>query len=158
MFSLWLLVITLIAVAFSFHRDRARTWEALRRAAKANLSLLPGILGMTALIGLVLALLPPTLLTDLFRSHGIAGFLLISFVGALVTMPAPIAYPLAGALLQKGVSLAALAAFITTLTMVGVVSAPLEIAHFGKRFTLVRQSLSFGLALAIGLLMGVLLR
>ena len=42
-------------------------------------------------IGLVLALLPPTLLTDLFRSHGIAGFLLISFVGALVTMPAPIA-------------------------------------------------------------------
>lgn len=158
MFSFWLLMITLAAVALSYHKDRARTWEALRRSSKALLVLLPGILGMTTLIGLVLALLPPEFLTGLFQSHGIVGFLLVSLVGALVTMPAPIAYPLAGALLHKGVSLAALAAFITTLTMVGVVSAPMEIAHFGRRFTLLRQSLSLGLALMIGLLMGVILR
>ena len=157
MFSLWLLLFTLIAVAVSYWKDRARTRKALGMGAKSSLKLLPGLLGMTALIGLLLALLPPRLLVNLFDSHGILGFFLISAVGALLTVPAPVAYPIAGALLQKGVSLSALAAFITTLTMVGVVTAPLEISQFGRRFTLLRQGMSFGLALIIGCLMGVLL-
>lgn len=52
---------------------------------------------------------------------------------------------------------ASLAAFVTTLTMVGTVTAPIEISYFGKRFTLLRQSLSFITAILIGLLMGVFL-
>ena len=60
-------------------------------------------------------------------------------------------------LLGMGASPAALAAFITTLTMVGIVSSPMETGYFGWRFTLLRQSLSFAAAIAIGLLMGRLL-
>ena len=112
---------------------------------------------MVGAVGLVLALLPLDALSRLFRQSGPGGFLLIALTGSLVSMPAPVAFPLAGTLVRLGASLASVAAFITTLTMVGVVSAPLEIQHFGVRFTLVRQSLSFLLALAIGLLMGVVL-
>jgi uncharacterized membrane protein YraQ (UPF0718 family) len=112
---------------------------------------------MVALVALGLALLPPDLLSELFRQNGFAGFALVSLVGSLIAMPAPVAFPLAGALLKLGAGLPALAAFITTLTMVGVVTAPLEAAHFGRRFTLTRQLLSLLLALSIGALMGAAL-
>ncbi len=56
MFSAWLLAITLSAVAWSWRRDPSRTRAALRVSAKSLAGLLPGLLAMTALIGLVLAL------------------------------------------------------------------------------------------------------
>jgi len=155
--SLILLLATLLAAIISYVKDRDRTRKALLASCRSFLGVAPALLGMTALIGLVLALLPPGVLGQLFKSHGWAGFFLVVVVGSLITIPAPIAYPLAGSLLEQGVSLSALAAFITTLTMVGVVTAPMEIAYFGRRFTIARQSLSFVLAILIGALMGVVL-
>ncbi|MGD0843776.1 MAG: permease [Geobacteraceae bacterium] len=157
MLSFILLSITLIALMVSFWKDRERTRKALLISYRSFMALVPSLLGMTGLVGLVLALIPPNLLTNLFKFHGIAGFVLIALVGAIVTMPAPVAFPLAGSLFKLGASLPALAAFITTLTMVGIVTAPMEVAYFGKRFTVVRQSLSFILAILIGVLMGVFL-
>ena len=157
MLSFILLSITLIALMVSFWKDRERTRKALLISYRSFMALVPSLLGMTGLVGLVLALIPPNLLTSLFKFHGIAGFVLIALVGAIVTMPAPVAFPLAGSLFKLGASLPALAAFITTLTMVGIVTAPMEVAYFGKRFTVVRQSLSFILAILIGVLMGVFL-
>ncbi len=115
------------------------------------------MLGLTAAIGLTTASLPPELIAGLFRSHGTAGFLLLSGLGALITIPAPVAYPLAGSLLRLEANLPAMASFITALTMVGVLTAPLEIKAFGRSFTLIRQALSLALALAIGALMGLML-
>ena len=83
--------------------------------------------------------------------------MLVSAIGSLITMPGPIAFPLAGSLLKLGAPPATLAAFITTLTMVGIVTAPIEISYFGKRFTIMRQSLSFITAILIGILMGIFL-
>ncbi len=34
--------------------------------------------------------------------HGVVGFALIAVVGAVLTMPAPVAFPLAGSLRQLG--------------------------------------------------------
>jgi Predicted permeases len=155
--SLVLLAITALAYLLSLAASRRRTLAALRLGWRSLLGIAPGLLGMVGAVGLALALLPPDTLAALFRRSGVAGFVLVALTGSLVTMPAPVAFPLAGTLLRLGASLASVAAFITTLTMVGVVSAPLEIQHFGKRFTLVRQGLSFLLALTVGLLMGVVL-
>lgn len=157
MLSFSLLFITLIASIVSFWKDRERTRKALLLSYRSFIALVPSLLGMTGLVGLVLGLIPPDMLTMLFKLHGIEGFVLLSLVGAIITMPAPVAFPLAGSLLKLGASLPALAAFITTLTMVGLVTAPMEMAYFGKRFTIVRQSLSFILAIVIGILMGVFL-
>jgi len=158
MLSLMLLSVTLLALMVSFLKDRERTRKALLVGYRSFVGLIPSLLGMTGLVGLILALIPPDLLANLFRSHGIAGFVMIFLAGAIVTMPAPVAFPLAGSLLKLGASLPALAAFITTLTMVGIVTAPMEMAYFGRRFTVVRQSLSFVLAITIGILMGVFLQ
>ncbi|GFO56110.1 hypothetical protein GMSM_31170 [Geomonas sp. Red276] len=149
--------ITAVVVLVSWWRDPERTKKALRTSGRSLQGLIPNVLGMIALVGLVLALVPQEMLTKMFTFKGVTGFALISLVGAVVTIPAPIAFPLAGSLLRVGAAPAALAAFITTLTMVGIVSAPMEVSYFGVRFTLVRQTLSFAAAIVIGLLMGVFL-
>ena len=48
-------------------------------------------------------------------------------------------------------------AFITTLTMIGVVTLPLEIKELGKKMALLRNGLSFIIAIVIALIMGVIL-
>lgn len=141
----------------SFLRDRKRTFQALRTSLKSFRALLPVLMGMVALIGLILAALPPGLITKVFQMHSPAGYALVALVGTVITLPGPVAFPLAGTLAKRGAELGLIATFITTLTMVGTVTAPAEIAHFGRRFTLVRQLASLVLAVAIGMVMAVLL-
>ncbi len=155
--SVAIMLIATVALLASWLSDRKRTQRALQISAKALKGLVPGVLGMIALVGLVLALIPQDMLTKLFQSHGITSFVAITVIGSIISMPSPIAFPLAGSLLKLGASPAALAAFITTLTMVGIITAPMEISYFGKRFTVVRQTLSFVTAIIIGLLMGAFL-
>jgi len=47
--------------------------------------------------------------------------------------------------------------FVTTLVMVGVVTAPMEIKELGKKFTLLRNGFGFIAALVIAVIMGVML-
>ncbi len=157
MFPLILLAAALGGLALSGVRDRVRTRAALAYAARSGLSLLPSLLALTAGIGLTMSLIPPSAIARLFQAHGAVGFFLLAGLGALLTIPGPMAYPLAGSLHQMGASLPAMASFITTLTMVGFLTSPLEIKAFGRRFTMLRQSMSLALALVIGALMGVLL-
>lgn len=157
MMSAVLFGLTAVALVVSWRVDEEKTRRALRISAKSFAGLVPRILGMIALVGLVLALVPPDMLTKLFSIRGIGGFVLVSAIGSIITMPAPIAFPLVGSLFKLGAAPATLAAFVTTLTMVGVITAPMEISYFGKRFTLIRQTLSFVTAIIIGLLMGVFL-
>ncbi|ACD93868.1 diguanylate cyclase family protein [Trichlorobacter lovleyi] len=157
MMSATLYGMTAVALLLSWWFDREKTHRALKIGARSLYVLLPKILGMIALVGLVLALVPPELITRLFSFRGIGGFVLVAAIGAIITMPAPIAFPLVGSLLRLGAAPATLATFVTTLTMVGIITAPIEISYFGRRFTLIRQSLSFVTAIIIGLLMGVFL-
>ena len=157
MFSIVLLFLALGGVAASGFRDGARTRAALRHAARSGLGLLPPLLALTAGVGLTMSVVPASVIARLFQAHGALGFFLLAGLGALLTIPAPVAYPLAGSLYRMGASLPALASFLTTLTMVGVLTAPLEVRAFGRRFTIIRQSFSLILALLVGALMGVFL-
>lgn len=157
MFPLFLLLAALGGVALSAVADPARTRAALGLAGRSGLGLLPSLLAVLAGVGLTLAALPPAAVARLFEAHGLGGFFLLAGTGALLTIPGPVAYPLAGSLHRMGASLPALASFLTTLTMVGLLTAPLEVKAFGRRFTLLRQALSLAVALLVGGLMGVLL-
>ena len=72
-------------------------------------------------------------------------------------VPSLIAFPLAGSLVDAGASYTPIAAFITTLTMVGFVSLPLELKEMGPRLTLQRNLLALISALLIALTMGAIL-
>lgn len=149
--------ITFTATLASFHKDKKRTFESFRKSASHLKKLSPSLFGMIVIVGLILAAVPEESLSQLFSMKNVWSFIFVSLIGAVMTIPGPIAFPLAGSLLRLGVEPAILASFITTLTMVGLTSSPIEISYFGKRFTILRQGLSFISAVVIGLLMGLCL-
>jgi len=83
--------------------------------------------------------------------------LLVGVVGALMHIPALLSFPLAASLLYNGASISAVAAFITTLTMIGTITLPLEIKELGKKMAILRNGLSFVIAIIIALVMGAIL-
>jgi len=144
---------------WSLVKSREKTRAALRFFRRSFLSLAPSVLAIIWAIGFILTFLPSELvLKSIGREAGFLGVILAAAFGSVVLIPAFIAFPLAASFLKQGADIRAIAAFVTTLVMVGVLTAPLEMKFFGKRFTLWRNSLSFVLAVIIALLMGAVLR
>ena len=140
-------------------KSREKTQAAIRFFRRSFLSLAPSIVAIIWTIGFILTFLPPGLiLKTIGRDAGFQGVIMAAAFGSVVLIPAFIAFPLAASFLRQGADVGAIAAFVTTLVMVGVITAPLEMKFFGKKFTLWRNSLSFVFALAIALVMGVFLR
>ncbi|OGD29233.1 MAG: hypothetical protein A2Y56_03725 [Candidatus Aminicenantes bacterium RBG_13_63_10] len=143
----------------SFFKSREKTRVALRFFRRSFLSLAPSVLAIIWAIGFILTFLPSeVVLKSIGREAGFLGVILAAAFGSVVLIPAFIAFPLAASFLKQGADIRAIAAFVTTLVMVGVLTAPLEMKYFGQRFTLWRNSLSFVAALIIALVMGAVLR
>jgi uncharacterized membrane protein YraQ (UPF0718 family) len=155
------LAINLLAAAalvVSFIKDRKKTVAALKAALRLFLRLLPFFVLVILLIGLLFTFLPPEKLSSIIgEQSGFSGVLLTALLGAVLHIPALISFPLAASTLEMGASVTAVAAFITTLTMIGVVTLPLEIRELGRQRALLRNGLSFIGALLISLLIGVIL-
>ncbi len=149
--SVWGL--TLALLAWSLKRDRGRTWRALEASVMGMRRIFPGTFLMVIAFGILLALVSKERLVALFDVQGAMGLGLISLVGAVITLPGPIAFPLVGSLAELGIEKSTLASFVTTLTMVGIVSAPFEAGFFGRKFTILRQAFSLVAAVLIGLMM-----
>lgn len=147
MYVLWL--IAAAALAASFIADRARTGTAVRRAAHLLRDILPALVGMLAIVSLLLAAVTPAMLHRFLASAGLAPFLAALGFGSIALMPGFIAFPLAAALRHAGASNAVLAAFITSLVMVGVVTLPIEARYFGWRLALIRNLLALGAAVIV---------
>ncbi|WP_099210078.1 permease [Thermococcus henrietii] len=156
--TLFINALALACLALGFMKDRAKTRQALKVSVKFFVRILPTMLAIILIIGLMSGFVPPKTISRVVgREAGFIGVLTVAVLGAILQIPSLIAFPLAASLLNMGASLTSVAVFITTLTMIGFVTLPLEIKILGKRFALLRNVLSFVIAILIGLLMGVLL-
>ena len=146
------------ALLWSFYKDKDKTKRSLKIAKGQFLNIAVDIVSILALIGLFFAVVPNGLIKS-FMGGG--SYLTSTFFGALfgtvTIIPAFVAFPLSASLVDSGAYLVAVAAFITTLTMVGFATAPIEIKHFGKKFTLIRNVASFLVAILIAVGMVILL-
>jgi len=143
----------------SWTKSREKTRAALRFFRRSFLSLAPSVVAIIWTIGFILTFLPSGLvLNTIGREAGFQGVIMAAVFGSVVLIPAFIAFPLAASFLRQGADVRAIAAFVTTLVMVGVITAPLEVKFFGKKFALWRNSLSFVFALVIAFVMGAFLR
>jgi uncharacterized membrane protein YraQ (UPF0718 family) len=148
----------LVALVISVIRDKKKTKQAFRVAKKALLKTAPSMIGMLGLVGLILGILSPETISRLIgEESGFFATLGAAILGAITLMPSLIAFPLAGSLLRSGATIMTIAAFVTTLVMVGLVTAPMEIKTLGRKFTLLRNGLGFISALVIAVIMGVIL-
>ena len=149
--------LVLIMLIISFIKDRKKTLKALMIGLKTLGKITPSILSVILLIGLMYGLFADKIALLFGQENGVIGFVSIALFGSVIHMPSLLAFPLAGSFLQEGASISAVAAFITTLTMIGIVTLPLEIKTMGKRFAIYRNLISFVIALIIAVLMGVVL-
>lgn len=144
-------------LVISFLRDRRKTKMALKKAWKSFENILPQFLSVLVIIGLALAILTPEQISSLLGSEsGIAGIAAALAIGGITLIPGFVAFPLAAALLNNGAGYGQIAAFVSALMMVGVVTIPMEIQTFGKKATLLRNGLALAFSLIVALSMGVM--
>ncbi|MFU0833833.1 MAG: putative permease [Oscillospiraceae bacterium] len=154
--SMW--VGTALFLMVSLVKDKKKTKQAMKMAFGLGKGMLGSILSIIFLIGLILTILPPKSISEFIGKQSLLLSTVISAAfGTITLIPAFIAFPLVGTLVNAGVGIIPSVAFLTTLTMVGIVTFPLEKREFGLKFTVVRNGLSFVFAIVIALGMGVLL-
>jgi len=133
-----------LLLAWSYHKDQQKTNQALMKAWKAFENILPEFLGIIILVGLMLAVLDPHVISGLIgQNSGWTGTVFAAVVGSIALMPGIIAFPTAAILLHNGAGYMQIGAFISTLMMVGVVTLPVEIKYFGRKVAIARNLLAF---------------
>ncbi|MCK8058611.1 MULTISPECIES: permease [unclassified Fusibacter] len=151
-------VITGSWMIWSLFKDKKKTLGTMKKTKAKMGSMMGEIVAIIFLIGLVLAWIPPEQIEKVLgASTGYLSTVLAALIGSITLIPAFVAFPLVGSLVDSGASIVPAVAFLTTLTMVGVMTFPIEKKAFGLKFTLIRNGFSFVAALVIAFAMGVIL-
>lgn len=147
---------TAALTAVLFIIDRKKTVKGLKIGLKKIRKNSPVFLNMIILVALSLYFISDELiLRFLGDGSGAAGLALAGGLGSLAFMPGFVAFPLAGILLEKGVSYTVIAAFTTTLMMVGIVTYPVEKDFFGFKITVIRNIISLIMAVIVSIVIGL---
>ncbi|SET11167.1 hypothetical protein SAMN05660297_01443 [Natronincola peptidivorans] len=148
-------VITIFLLLISYYKDSKKTRMALKKAWKAFENILPEFLGVIMLVGILLSLVNPEFISSIVgEKSGWLGVILSAIVGAVTLIPGFVAFPTAALLLKSGAGYMQIGAFISTLMMVGVVTAPVEIKYFGKKLTVARNIMAFFFSFLVAYIIG----
>jgi uncharacterized membrane protein YraQ (UPF0718 family) len=154
--SLW--GITGTAFIASLVKDKQKTFNSMKMAKGMMKNMVGQIIGILLLIGLILTFIPPEVIkSTLGESNTFISTIVSALAGSITLIPAFVAFPLVGSLVDAGASIIPAVAFLTTLTMVGLVTFPLEKREFGLKFAIIRNIFSFVFAIMIALAMGVIM-
>jgi uncharacterized membrane protein YraQ (UPF0718 family) len=157
-FTLALWGITGAALVFSLIQDKDKTLTSMGMAHNMMKNMIGQIIAILFLIGLALTFIPPDSIKNVLgESNLFLGTVVSALVGSITLIPAFVAFPLVGSFVDIGVGIVPAVAFLTTLTMVGIATFPLEKQEFGTKFALTRNLISFVFAVLIALVMGVIL-
>lgn len=138
------IIVALILLVISYFKDKKKTLKALNSILKISLNVLPVIFFIFVVMGLITIFVSKETIANLLGSKsGIMGILLGEIIGTIALIQPSAVYPFSGTLLNKGASYAVLYAFIGTAILIGVSTLPAEIKFLGKRFTLIRNLLTF---------------
>ena len=149
--------ITGLILLISFIINKQKTIKAIKVSFIKFKKIFPIFITMLILVSIILFLFPDEVISNyLGNSSKFISVLFASFIGSITLMPGFVAFPLSGILLTKGVSYMVLSAFTTTLMMVGIITFPLEKEYFGVKVTIIRNIVSFFIALAVAIMTGIL--
>ena len=145
LFTIILYVLAVVLLLWSFLKDRQKTKAALKKAWKAFENILPQFLAILLIIGMTLAFVSPEVISTLLgRGSGWRGILTAGAIGSVTLIPGFVAFP-------------QIAAFISTLMMVGVVTLPAEFKVLGRKAALLRNGLALVFSFVVAAVMGVVL-
>ncbi len=126
--------------------------KSMLKSAKGLWMALPMILGTILLISLISAIVPKEFYTSIFSKNSF----LNSFVGASIgsiSAGNPItSYIFGGEMLNQGIGLIAVTAFIVSWVTVGLIQFPAESTILGKKFALLRNVVAFIFSIIVAIL------
>jgi len=144
-----------LGLSISFFNSKEKTKKALIKSWKAFENILPQFLAILVIIGLTLSILTPNQISTIIgKESGWFGVIIASFIGAITLIPGFVAFPLAKALLEYGAGYMQIAAFVSSLMMVGIITIPVEIKYFGKKATIIRNILAFLYSFIVAIVIG----
>jgi uncharacterized membrane protein YraQ (UPF0718 family) len=119
MFTIILYILAAGLLILSFFKDRQKTKLALKKAWKSFENILPQFASILIIIGIMLAILSPEIISKMIgKQSGFLGMAIASVIGSITLIPGFVAFPLAAALLKSGAGFMQIAVFISTLMMV----------------------------------------
>lgn len=147
--------ITILLLCTSFYKDKKKTKMALKKSWKSFENILPEFLGVIMIVGVLLAIMNPEVISRIIGGNsGWFGVILAAVVGAVTLIPGFVAFPTAAILVENGAGYMQIAAFVSTLMMVGIVTMPVEIKYFGKKLTILRNLFAFIFSFIVAYLIG----
>jgi len=126
--------------------------KRLNKTTRTFFHLLPIIIGMLLLTSLAVTLFPEQISAGLFGDNDVLNVFIGASLGGVAVGNPMASYLLGGELLNHGVSLLVVTAFMVSWVTVGIVQLPSEALILGMRFTLYRNVLCFCSALAVSFL------
>lgn len=133
-----------ILLLISTLKDRKKTKLALKKAWSSFEGIMPQFLAVIFIVGILLSVVTPEMISKVSgRESGFIGVLISALLGSITLMPTFVAFSTADTLLKNGAGYAQIAALVSTLTLVGVVTFPLEAKFIGKRGAFLRNLLTF---------------
>ena len=132
--------------------DTIKLKESVSKAGKALWNTFPVLLGAILLISLVNAIIPKSSFALLFKGHLIIDSLIGNILGSILAGNPITSYIIGGELLNQGISLVAVTAFIVSWVTVGLVQLPAESILLGKKFAITRNTTAFIFSIVVAIL------
>lgn len=145
----------LILLLASYIKDKNKTKKALIKGWRFFENVMPQFLGVIFVVGLMLSLLNPEVISKIMGNEsGILGVILSSVAGSITLMPTFVAFSTADMLLNSGAGHAQVGALVSTLTLVGVVTFTLEAKYISKKAAFYRNFTAFLFSFIVAFIMG----
>ncbi|MDZ7795301.1 MAG: permease [Spirochaetia bacterium] len=152
------LVIAAILLLVSLVKDRTKTKNALLATGHIALSILPVLFFIFILMSFMQVFIPQKLIANLLGSgNGFFSILLGGLIGSFALIQPAAVFPFAGFLRDYGANYGAIFGFVMIAILMGISTLPLELLSFGKKFTIVRNVLTFVLVSLVGIVFLLLL-
>ena len=150
--------VTTILLICSFFKNREKTLLALKKGLKSFMRILPQFLSVITLVGLMLAVLNPKTISGLIgNASGWWGVVLSALIGSITLIPGFLAFSTASTLIENGAGYMQIAAFVSSLMMVGIITYPVEVKYFGGKVTFLRNFFSLCFTFIVALIIGMVM-
>lgn len=145
----------IFSLIISYIKNKEKTKIAIKKGLSSFENIMPQFFTIIIVIGILLSIIDTDTISKIIGNNsGFLGVLLASVAGSITLMPTFVAFSMANSLLISGAGYAQVAALVSTLTMVGVMTFSLESKYMGKNVALIRNIVAFLFSFIVALFVG----
>ena len=126
--------------------------ESIIKSLKGLWNAFPILIGIILLISLINVLIPKSTYSLIFTGNYITDSFVGGILGSILAGNPITSYIIGGELLNEGISLIAITAFLVCWVTVGLIQLPAEITILGKKFAIIRNLISFIFSIVIAII------